>query len=83
MNGEQNSSEDRTVSPKARAKRIKRGGRARAPDAATIRVAKEAQKRMGQVEEDIKKLRDIVHASLVKSGKRGEAIEDIQGRFPG
>jgi len=27
---------------------------------------------------DIKKLRDIVHASLVKSGKRGEAIEDIQ-----
>ncbi len=78
MNGEQNSSEDRTVSPKARAKRIKRGGRARAPDAATIRVAKEAQKRMGQVEEDIKKLRDIVHASLVKSGKRGEAIEDIQ-----
>jgi len=78
MNGEKVTSKDGTVSSKARAKRVRRGGRGGAPDAATIRVAKEAQKRMGQVEEDIKKLRDIVHASLVKSGKRGEAIEDIQ-----
>ena len=78
MNEEKISSQNGTDSPKGRAKRVKRGGRSGAPDAATIRIAQEAQQRMGQVENDIKKLRDIVHASLVKSGKRGEAIEDIQ-----
>ncbi len=73
MNGKKISSPNGAESPKGRARRARS-----AADPDTSRIISAVQNRMGQMEGDVKKLREIVHASLVKSAKRGEAIEDIQ-----
>ena len=68
------------ATPKGRTQRAKRPGKGF--DEMGLRVVLESQKdsqhRIGQIEEDIKKLRDIVQASLIKSVKRGDAIEEIK-----
>lgn len=73
MNGKNISSQDGANPLKSRVRRARP-----AADAGTSRIITEVQNKMGQMEGDVKKLREIVHASLVKSTKRGEAIEDIQ-----
>ena len=69
------------TSPKGRGKKTRGAAKKGASDMGLrvmLEAQRDSQRRAGQMEDDMKKLRDIVQASLVKSVKRGDAIDEIK-----